>query len=121
MNQKRTEQAYSPIFNSAKAEATFLAAYDKAMTLWPVPYEQRDVPTRFGRTHVVVSGPENGPPIVLLHCALMTSAIWSPIIGELSATYRTLRHRCDGRRRSYGSDKTTDKRGRSGRLVGNCF
>ena len=27
--------------------------------------------------------------MVLLHCALMTSAIWSPIIGELSASYRT--------------------------------
>jgi len=26
---------------------------------------------------------------VLLHCALMTSAIWSPIIGELSESYRT--------------------------------
>jgi pimeloyl-ACP methyl ester carboxylesterase len=59
------------------------------MKLWPVPYETRDIPTDYGSTHAIVSGPEDGPPLVLLHCALMTSAIWSPIIGELSERYRT--------------------------------
>jgi pimeloyl-ACP methyl ester carboxylesterase len=80
--------AGSPIFKSAEAEAEFLAAYDAAMTLWPVPYEQRDLPTPFGSTHVIVSGPADGPPLVLLHCALMTSAIWSPIIGDLAREHR---------------------------------
>lgn len=89
MSQMSTDGDFSPIFKSARAEATFLAAYDKAMSLWPIPCVQRDVDTPFGSTHVIVSGPEEGPPMVLLHCALMTSAIWSPIIGELSASYRT--------------------------------
>ncbi|MGD8720016.1 MAG: alpha/beta hydrolase [Candidatus Zixiibacteriota bacterium] len=79
----------SPIFKSPKAEARVLAAYDAAMKLWPIPYETRDVPTRYGSTHVIVSGPADAPPLVLLHCALMTSAIWSPIIGDLSRNYRT--------------------------------
>lgn len=89
MIRKGTKRAHSPIFKSAEAEATFLAAYDNAMTLWPVPYERLDVNTPYGSTHVIVSGPDDGPPVVLMHCALMTSAIWSPIIGELSADYRT--------------------------------
>lgn len=82
-------KAHSPIFKSAEAQAEFFAAYDAAMALWPVPYEERDVPTPYGSTHVIVSGPAEGPPLVLLHCALMTSAIWSPIIGDLSSRHRT--------------------------------
>lgn len=81
--------AKSPVFKSAEGEARFLAAYDAAMELWPIPYQTRDLPTGYGSTRVIVSGPEDAPPIVLLHCALMTSAIWSPIIGELSADHRT--------------------------------
>lgn len=78
----------SPIFRSADAQAEYFAAYDRAMALWPIPFESLDVPTDFGRTHVTASGPD-GPPVVLLHCALMTSAIWSPIIGDLNRTHRT--------------------------------
>jgi pimeloyl-ACP methyl ester carboxylesterase len=77
------------VFKSAKGKEELLSAYDAAMKLWPVPYQTRDVPTGFGSTHVIFSGPEDKPPLVLLHCALMTSAIWSPIIGELSCNFRT--------------------------------
>jgi pimeloyl-ACP methyl ester carboxylesterase len=58
------------------------------MALWPVPFEHRDVETAFGSTHVIVSGDETAPPLVLFHCALMTSAIWSPIIGDLAGSHR---------------------------------
>lgn len=80
---------HSPVFKSAKAEARMLAVYDKAMNLWPIPYAQRDIATQYGSTHVIVSGPEHAPPLILLHCALMTSAIWSPIIEVLSRDHRT--------------------------------
>lgn len=80
---------HSPVFKSPASEASVLKAYDAAMKLWPIPYEDRDLPTRFGSTHVIVSGPADAPPLVLLHCALMTSTIWSPIIGNLSRDYRT--------------------------------
>lgn len=82
-------KSHSPIFKSAKAEERMLAVYDKAMKLWPISYEQCDISTQYGSTHVIISGPQDAPPLILLHCALMTSAIWSPIIDALSRDHRT--------------------------------
>jgi pimeloyl-ACP methyl ester carboxylesterase len=75
-------------FKTPEGEAAFLAAYDAAMKLWPVPYEERDIPTRFGMTHVIVSGPRNAPPLVLLHGYMGTSTMWAPNIADLSKDHR---------------------------------
>lgn len=75
-------------FNGAEGEAAFMTAYDNAMKLWPVPYEERDIPTRFGSTHVVVSGPRDAAPLVLLHGYMATLLSWAPNIVDLSKNYR---------------------------------
>jgi pimeloyl-ACP methyl ester carboxylesterase len=75
-------------FKTPEGEVAFLAAYDAAMNLWPVPYEEVEIPTRFGSTHVVVSGPLDAPPLVLLHGYLVTLASWSPNIADFSKRYR---------------------------------
>jgi pimeloyl-ACP methyl ester carboxylesterase len=58
------------------------------MNLWPVPYEEIDIPTRFGMTHVVVTGPKDAPPMVLLHGYFATLTMWSPNIADFSKDYR---------------------------------
>jgi pimeloyl-ACP methyl ester carboxylesterase len=75
-------------FKTPEGEAAFLAAYDAAMKLWPVPYEEMDIPTPFGMTHVVVSGPTDAPPVVLLHGYWATSTMWAPNIADFSQDYR---------------------------------
>ncbi|WP_354523831.1 alpha/beta hydrolase [Mycolicibacterium sp. 624] len=55
---------------------------------WPVPREDMEVASAFGQTHVVVSGSPSAPPLVLLHGANTTSAVWRPIIAALSSSYR---------------------------------
>jgi pimeloyl-ACP methyl ester carboxylesterase len=80
---------YSPVFRSAAHETAYLSVYDAAMGLWPIPYEEISVPTRFGATHVIVSGPSDASPLVLLHWERFNSTIWAPIIGDLSRRYRT--------------------------------
>ena len=75
-------------FKTPEGEALFLAAYDAAMKLWPVPYEEMEIPTQFGMTHVVVSGPKDARPLVLLHGYMATSTMWSPNIADFSKDYR---------------------------------
>jgi pimeloyl-ACP methyl ester carboxylesterase len=75
-------------FKTPEGEAAYLAAYDAAMKLWPVPYEEIEIPGRFGTTHVVVSGPKDAPPLALLHGMAMTSTMWSPNIADFSKEYR---------------------------------
>ena len=75
-------------FRTPEGRAAFLAAYDAAMKLWPVPYEEVNLPSRFGTTHVVASGPKDAPPLVLLHGYDATSAMWSPNIADFSKHYR---------------------------------
>jgi pimeloyl-ACP methyl ester carboxylesterase len=78
----------SSAFKTPEGQAAYLAAYDAALKLWPVPYDEIDIPTRFGTTHVVVSGPKDAPPLVLLHGYLATLTMWSPNIADFSKDHR---------------------------------
>jgi monoterpene epsilon-lactone hydrolase len=42
------------IYISPEGKAKCLAVYDTTLAQWPAPYDQIDVPTRFGSTHVIV-------------------------------------------------------------------
>jgi pimeloyl-ACP methyl ester carboxylesterase len=75
-------------FKTSEGEAAYLAAYDATLKLWPVPYEEIEVSSRFGITHVVTSGPVDGPPLVLLHGTMTTLMMWLPNIADFSKTYR---------------------------------
>lgn len=79
---------HTSAFKTPEGEAAYLAAYDAAMALWPVPYEEIEIPGRFGTTHVVISGPKDAPPLVLLHGYLVTLTMWSPNIADFSKDYR---------------------------------
>ena len=65
-----------------------MAAYDAALTLWPVAYQSVVVPTRWGNTHLIVSGPKNAPPVVLLHGMNLSATMWFANVADLSNHYR---------------------------------
>lgn len=67
----------------------YYQTYDDSLALWPVHYETFYVPTRYGQTHVIASGPKDAPPLVLLHGALFSSTMWYPNIADWSSKYRT--------------------------------
>ncbi len=75
-------------WKTPEGRARYMAASETTLGLWPVPYEERDVPTQFGTTHVIVSGPDEAPPVVLLHAMGYSATSWFPNVGELSRDFR---------------------------------
>ncbi len=64
------------LFRSPEGEARTVAAYDAVLARWPVPYEQQDVPTRLGPTHVLISGMPAAKPLMLLHGQDSSATSW---------------------------------------------
>jgi pimeloyl-ACP methyl ester carboxylesterase len=79
---------YHP-FRSESAKQRYLVFYDDIAKDWPVESETRMVDTSYGQTYVRISGPDNAPPLVLMHGANATSLSWLPNIKALSRSYRT--------------------------------
>jgi pimeloyl-ACP methyl ester carboxylesterase len=63
--------------------------YDEKMKEWPVPYEDVFIDTHYGKVHVIVSGPEDAPPLLLLHASGVASWSWKFNVADLSQHYRT--------------------------------
>jgi pimeloyl-ACP methyl ester carboxylesterase len=76
------------IFSSSESQARFDAAYQAVLNQWPVPCEELSIPTRFGATHVIASGPREAPPVVLLPPGGGHAPIWVRNVGPLSQSYR---------------------------------
>ena len=79
----------SAIYKSPDVKARFMAMYAARMKEWPVPYEDVFIETDYGKIHVIVSGPKQAPPLVLLHVSGVPSWSWQYNIQELSRHYRT--------------------------------
>ncbi len=71
-----------------EGKLTYELAYDKSLTLFPVPYIEQEIKTKFGNAHVIVSGPVDGEPLVLLHGMNASSTMWYPNIKAFSEHYR---------------------------------
>ena len=54
------------IYRSPEGEAELMGLYDEALVRLGVGCEGRVVGTRFGSTHVLVTGPEDAPPLIVL-------------------------------------------------------
>lgn len=77
-----------PIFTTSDGRAKYMSAYESMFSLWKVPYDSVEVRTSYGSTHINVSGPGDGYPLVLLHAAGLSSTAWFANIAELSANQR---------------------------------
>lgn len=65
-----------------------LEAYNSTLRLWKVPVESVYVPTTYAHTHVLIAGPEDAEPLVLLHGFGFSSTVWLDNIEALSRSYR---------------------------------
>jgi pimeloyl-ACP methyl ester carboxylesterase len=76
------------IYKSAAGQAAVQERYGQFLRHWPVPNRQFEVATREGATFVVASGPETGPPVVLLHGSGFNSVTWMGDVAAWSQSFR---------------------------------
>lgn len=76
------------LFRSAEGEAKSVTAYDAVLARWPVAYEERDVSTGFGPTHVLISGSAGANPLVLLHGQDSSATSWIYNAADLAPSFR---------------------------------
>lgn len=55
------------IYKSPEGEAELMAIYDRLLENLGLEFSDCMVDTRFGATHVLVTGPEGAPPLVIFH------------------------------------------------------
>jgi len=79
---------FVPVFSSPEGKAEVMRDYQVIMDHWPVAFNELTVPTSFGETYVIVSGPVDAPPVILLHALLATAASWYRNVEALSRSYR---------------------------------
>lgn len=63
------------IYRSIKGKERILQLYDQAWAGLHLDLEHRQVATRYGRTHVVITGPRDGQPMVVFHGGNMISPV----------------------------------------------
>jgi pimeloyl-ACP methyl ester carboxylesterase len=69
---------------------TFEQSYATAAARWPAGTGSLEVPTSWGRTHLLTAGPPGGVPLVLLHGGHATATVWAGVARELSGRFRLL-------------------------------
>ncbi len=75
------------IYRSDAGRVAVRSAYDALLAKWPVPSQQRMVPTRLGDTFVLQCGDQSRTACLMLHGSSSNSAMWVSYIKELCETY----------------------------------
>jgi pimeloyl-ACP methyl ester carboxylesterase len=77
-----------PWFKDDESRARYLAAYNAALADWTVPYQELDIPTSFGSTHLIAAGENSAPALVLLPSFAASATVWRLNFLELSAHFK---------------------------------
>ena len=76
------------VFKNKKEKTQYINSYNKSLRLWKVAYEEAYVATSFGKAHIIISGPKDAKPLLLLHGMDASSTMWFPNSLALSKNHR---------------------------------
>lgn len=77
------------VHSSGEARERVFAIYDAKLARWPIPFEELNVPTRYGSTHIVASGNPAAPPVIFVHPAGTGAFAWRKIIASIGKGHRS--------------------------------
>lgn len=76
------------IYKSAESYKAMMDFYTRCLEDLPVPVESRYVDTPFGRTHMLVAGPEDGEPLIMLQGMAGSSVLWHHQLADFAQQCR---------------------------------
>jgi hypothetical protein len=77
-------------FISAQARERFMAAYDRAFTLWPRPWVEFDVETATTTTHITATGRPAASRSCCCNGAGFSGSMWYPNVAALGRDHPIL-------------------------------
>jgi len=79
---------YLSVFRNDFGKNKVLTEYQSIIESIGIEYEERYLNTRLGKTHAIISGKFEKPPIVLIHAFYATAASWYKNLKLLSQNFR---------------------------------
>ncbi len=76
------------VFRKKEERIRYIKAYDETLKLWKIPFEEENIKTSYGTAHVILCGPKNAEPLILLHGMDASSTMWYPNIKALAKNHR---------------------------------
>ncbi|WP_238327774.1 alpha/beta fold hydrolase [Paenibacillus gorillae] len=77
-----------PRYKSERGRELIYESYNKLLAAWGAAYEEIDIPTVYGNTHIITAGSPGNPPLLLLHGTADNSAMmWIYNIQQLSEKF----------------------------------
>lgn len=76
------------LYKSAESYQTMMAFYDQCRADLPVETMSHYVDTPFGRTHMLVAGPEDAPPLLMLQGMAGSSVLWHHQLADFAQECR---------------------------------
>lgn len=76
------------LYDSPAAKAAVIALYEEKLAQWPLPYQEQQVTTSFGQTHVIATGAADLPPLVLVHGANGCTPVALEVYPNLAQHFR---------------------------------
>ncbi|PKP17844.1 MAG: alpha/beta hydrolase [Bacteroidetes bacterium HGW-Bacteroidetes-23] len=76
------------VFKRKQEKSKYIKAYNETLKLWKIPFQEENIITSYGTAHIIISGPKNAEPLVLLHGMDASSTMWYPNIKALSKNHR---------------------------------
>jgi pimeloyl-ACP methyl ester carboxylesterase len=77
------------IYKSEAYHRKLIEIYDAKLAEWPVPYKVTFVETQYGKIHVIISGPEDAPPVLLINASALSGWSWIHNVEDLNQKFRT--------------------------------
>lgn len=85
---KKADRIDDYVFKTKSAKAAYIKSYNNSLKLWKINFKEEDLITSYGVAHVIISGPKDASPLVLLHGMDASSTMWYPNIEALSKNHR---------------------------------